>query len=129
MNEAFYKRMFLIGALWNLVGGAFIVAFTNWIFSLSHLTPPSPPAYYYSWIALFMTFGIGYYMIYRDMYANKNIVLLGAIGKLAFAFTFIYYMATLPGQIPFLFIIPMVGDIIFAILFFMFLGFASKSGK
>jgi hypothetical protein len=129
MRDKFYKNMFLVGAIWNLAGGAIIVILTNWIFAIANLTPPFPPVYYYSWIALFVTFGIGYYMAYQDMYGNKNIILLGAIGKLAFAVIFIYYMVSLPGQIPFLFIIPVIGDIIFAILFLMFLNFARSTSR
>ncbi len=126
MNESFYKRVFLIGALWNIAGGAFITLFAGWIFSTGGLTLPEPPAYFYSWIALFVTFGIGYYMVYRDMYGNKNIVILGIIGKVAFAIIFIYNMITFRGQIPLFFLIPVVGDLVFAVLFGMFLGFAKK---
>ncbi|MER3445383.1 MAG: hypothetical protein C4291_00460 [Candidatus Dadabacteria bacterium] len=129
MNESFYKRVFLIGALWNIVGGAFITLFAVWIFSTANLTPPQPPAYFHSWIALFVTFGIGYYMVYRDMYGNKNIVILGIIGKMAFAIIFIYNMITLRGQVPLFFLIPVIGDLIFAALFGMFLDFAKKTGR
>jgi tryptophan-rich sensory protein len=129
MNENFYKRVFLIGALWNIAGGAFITLFAGWIFSTGGLTPPEPPAYFHSWIALFVTFGIGYYMVYRNMYGNKNIVILGIIGKVAFAIIFIYNMITFRGQIPLFFLIPVVGDLVFAVLFGMFLGFAKKIGR
>ena len=129
MGENFYKRMFLIGTIWNLVGGVILVVLTDWIFAIAGLEPPFPPAYYYSWIALFATFGIGYYMVYKNMYANKNIVILGIIGKLAFSIIFIYYMITLTGQIPLFFIIPVIGDLVFVILFWMFLNFAKKTGK
>ena len=129
MTENFYKRMFLIGALWNILGGAFIVYFSGWIFSLSDLTIPQPPAYYYSWIALFVTFGIGYLMVYRDMYKNKNIVILGIIGKLSFSVIFIYNMINYRGQIPLFFIIPVIGDLVFVVLFSKFLLFARSIGK
>jgi hypothetical protein len=129
MNENFYKSVFLIGALWNIAGGVFITLFTGWIFSTANLTPPQPLAYYHSWIALFVTFGIGYYMVYKDMYGNKNIVFLGMVGKLAFAIIFLYYMLTFRGQIPLFFLIPVIGDLVFALLFGMFLGFAKRIGK
>lgn len=129
MSEGFYKRMFLIGALWNVLGGAFIVVSTGWIFSSSHLTSPEPPVYFYSWIALFVVFGIGYYMVYRDMYGNKNIVILGMIGKLAFAVICIASMITFRGQIPRFFLIPVVGDLMFVVFFWMFLNFARRMGR
>jgi len=128
-TEKFYRSVFLIGALWNLAGGLFIIVFTGWIFRLSGLTPPEPPNYYQSWIALFMTFGIGYYFAYRDMYLNKNIIFLGMIGKLAFALDFIVNMLIFRGQIPLFFLIPVIGDLVFAALFANFLIFARKKGK
>jgi hypothetical protein len=72
MGEGFYKKIFLIGALWNVAGGAVIVLLTSQIFAAAHLTPPDPWVYYYSWIALFVTFGIGYYLVYRDMYGIRT---------------------------------------------------------
>ncbi len=129
MSESFYKRMFLIGALWNILGGAFILYFTGWIFSTANLTIPEPPAYFHSWIALFVTFGIGYFMVYRDMYKNKDIVILGIIGKLSFSLIFIYNMIAYRGKIPLFFIIPVIGDLVFVVLFVKFLLFARKLGK
>ena len=121
MAKKFFKWMFLAGALWNLLGGCAIIVLTDWLFSKYGLNPPQAPAFYYSWIALFVTFGIGYVMIFKDMYANKNLVLLGMIGKLAFAIIFIVNMSVSPGAIPPLFLIPVFGDLIFVVLFGMFL--------
>jgi hypothetical protein len=129
MSESSYKRIFLIGALWNILGGAFIVYFTRWIFSTAGLTPPEPPAYFHSWIALFVTFGIGYFMVYMNMYGNKNIIILGIIGKLSFSVIFIYNMIAFRGQIPLFFIIPVIGDLVFVALFCMFLNFARSVGR
>jgi hypothetical protein len=129
MTEIFYKRMFLIGAIWNILGGVLILVFTGWLFALASLTPPHPPAYYQSWIGLFMTFGIGYYMVSQNPYANTNIVILGIIGKLAFAAIFVANMMVFPGQIPRFFLIPVIGDVIFAVLFWTFLTVAGKKGK
>ncbi len=127
MSERWYKGIFLAGALWNLLGGAFIIAATGWIFATAGLAPPRPALYYYAWIALFMTFGIGYAMVCADMYGNKNIVVLGIIGKLAFAAIFIAFL--LQGQAPSLFLIPVAGDLVFVVLYWMFLSFARRAGR
>jgi hypothetical protein len=129
MGETFYKKVFLIGALWNIGGGAGIVLFTGWIFSSANLTPPQPSVFYYSWIALFVTFGIGYYMVYLDMYGNKNLAILGMIGKSSFAAIFLAGFATMPGQIPGVFLIAVIGDLVFVVLYGMFLNFARKMGR
>jgi len=128
-TESFYRTVFLIGAIWNVAGGVFIVVFTGWIFKLSGLTPPDPPNYYQSWIALFTVFGIGYYLAYRDMYLNRNIILLGMIGKVAFAADFIIDMLIYKGQIPVFFLVPVIGDLVFAVLFAGFLVWVRKQSK
>jgi hypothetical protein len=129
MTETTFKRIFLVGALWNLLGGAFIVFATGWIFSTAGLAPPSPPAYYHSWIALFMVFGLGYYLVSRDLYRNRDIALLGAIGKLAFTAVFLYGYAGHPGQVPQFFLVPMAGDVVFAVLFLIFYAHARRFRK
>jgi len=127
VSERFFKRLFQVGALWNLLGGAFIVLFTSWIFENAGLTPPSPALYYQSWIALFMTFGLGYYFVSRDLAGNRNIALLGMIGKLAFSAVFTYHFLVHPGEVPRFFLVPVAGDLVFAVLFAVFL--ASPASK
>jgi hypothetical protein len=99
------------------------------IFAIVGLSLPEPPAYFHSWIALFMVFGIGYYMVYRDMYGNKNIVILGIIGKLAFSIISAYNMIAYPNKIPIFFLAPIIGDLVFVALFLAFLNFARKESK
>jgi hypothetical protein len=124
----FYQRMFLVGALWNVGGGAFIVAATAWIFESARLPAPSPPLYYQAWIALFVSFGVGYYMVARDLYAHRGIVFLGAVGKLAFSLVFVGNMLAFPGQVPVFFLIPVVGDLVFVVFFLRFLRLARRRG-
>jgi tryptophan-rich sensory protein len=121
MGDRFYKPMLFVAAVWNVIGGAFIIFRSDWIFGREGLSVPVPPLYYYAWIALFITFGIGYYIVWRNPFSNTNIILLGIIGKLAFSAVFLWNMLDYPGQIPKLFLIPVVGDLIFVILFIMFL--------
>jgi hypothetical protein len=117
MSEVFRSRLFLIGALWNLLGGVAIILGTGVIFGLAKLSPPMPEVYYYAWIALFMTFGIGYWMVSRDFENNRNIVILGIIGKVVFSIIFITQFFSSKGLIPPLFWIPVIGDLILALLF------------
>jgi hypothetical protein len=128
MTERGWKRMFVIAAAWNLAGGVIIYAAAPRIFSTAGLGVPEPAAYFHSWIALFMTFGIGYYMVSRDLHGRRDIVLLGIIGKLAFSAIFVAHMLARPGAIPALFLIPVVGDLVFVVLFAVFLRWERREG-
>jgi hypothetical protein len=121
--------MFLVGSLWNLAGGAFILSFSSWIFATADLIRPHPPLYFHAWIALFMVFGIGYYMVFLDMYANKNLVILGMIGKAAFSVIFIQNLIAYRSQVPVFFLIPVMGDVIFVFLFAWFLLYARRGDR
>jgi uncharacterized membrane protein len=125
MSESFARPMFSFAALWNLLGGTFIVLAQQWIFGMDGLVPPTPRLYFYSWIALFMTFGIGYYLVSRNPSRHRDIVVLGTIGKLAFSGIFLGDWFTIPrGDVPRFLWGPVVGDLLFAALFVAFL--ASK---
>lgn len=126
MGQTFYKNMFLAGAIWNVLGGAILLGIQDWVFSTADLNPPDPPLYFYGWIALFMTFGIGYYMVSRDLFNNKNIVILGIIGKLVFSGIFIYYVISASDLVPMLMLVPVIGDLVFVALFGMFLNYTRK---
>ena len=129
MGQTFYNNMFLAGAIWNVLGGVILLVFQDWLFSTADLNPPDPPLYFYGWIALFMTFGIGYYMVSRDLFNNKNIVILGIIGKLVFSGIFIYYVISASDLVPMLMLVPVIGDLVFVALFGMFLNYARSTGQ
>jgi hypothetical protein len=73
---------------------------------------------------MILVFGLGYYCVYRDIFRNRDIVLMGVIGKTVFSAVFLYYFISHPGQIPVFFLIPIGGDLVFVVLFVMFLRFA-----
>jgi hypothetical protein len=125
MGETFYRRMFLVSALWNILGGAILVLCMRWIFALSNVPLPDPPVWYYCWVALFVTFGIGVLSVYRDMYRNKAFVPVGIIGKVSFSIIYVYFFLTRPEQVPAFVLIGVVGDLIFSALYGAFLRFAT----
>ncbi|MBL8230739.1 MAG: hypothetical protein JNL98_19760 [Bryobacterales bacterium] len=128
-SESFFRHVFLAGALWNLIVGLFLFLFADSIYQMAGLRLPSPPVHFYCWIALFMTFGVGYAMAWRNPVANRGIVLLGIIGKLALSVVFLASMAAAPDQIPRFFLIPVNGDLVFAGLFWAYLQSSSRHSK
>jgi hypothetical protein len=93
MSDQTFRRIFLVGALWNLLGAGLFFIFWRQAFAFFHLEPPNYLAFFQSWLALAFVFGIGYYYVFRDLYANLNIVRLGIYGKMGFAVIFIYHVA------------------------------------
>jgi hypothetical protein len=86
------QRMFLVGALWNLVGAGLFFLFRRQAFAFFALEPPNYVAFFQAWLALAFVFGIGYYYVSRDLYGNLNIVRMGIYGKTAFSVIFIYHV-------------------------------------
>lgn len=115
-KQKFFKCVFFFGALWNFVMGGPL-----FIKSLFGDSPFSGAAlmYFQGFLCAVILFGIGYLIVGLDLNKNHAIVLLGAIGKImVFIFFVVYY---LKGQIKLYLVLVGTGDLIFAILFFMFL--------
>jgi tryptophan-rich sensory protein len=122
MSERTYRRLFLIGALWNLFGAGLFFVFWRQAFDCFQLAHPHYLAFFQAWLALAFVFGIGYYYVYRDLLGNVNIVRLGIYGKTAFAVIFIYHVV-FSGFHP-VFLSGAIIDLVFVILYARFLVYA-----
>jgi tryptophan-rich sensory protein len=122
MTDITYRTIFLIGALWNLLGSGLFFLFRRQAFALLQLPPPNYVAFFQAWLALAFVFGIGYYYVYRDLYSNLNIVRLGIYGKTAFAVIFIYHVI-FSGFHP-IFLSGAIIDLMFVVLYGRFLAHA-----
>ena len=123
MNKRdYYKYLFIIGALWNWVAaGPFIIIVLtnpNMLLAFGLAVPPS-----LIWVQLFLAcvfyFGIGYFLVGRDIENNHGIVLIGALAKIVVFIAFVYYFTV--GDLPLFLVLLGTGDLIFAILFLEFL--------
>ncbi len=122
MTDRTYRTIFLVGALWNLLGGGLFFLFWQPAFAFFQLAPPNYLAFFQSWLALAFVFGIGYYYVSRDLYGNLNIVKLGIYGKTLFAVIFIYHVI-FSGFHP-VFLSGAIIDLVFVILYLRFLASA-----
>jgi hypothetical protein len=122
MTDRSYRAIFLVGALWNLLGSGLFFLFWRQVFTFFQLMPPNYPAFFQSWLALAFVFGIGYYYVYRDLYGNLTIVKLGIYGKTLFAVIFIYHVI-FSGFHP-VFLSGAIIDLMFVILYIRFLAHA-----
>ena len=115
-RKVYYKYMFIVGAIWNLAVAISLLImsyFINLGFSTLGLI------YYQGFLNSVILFGIGYYIVGRDINKNHAIVLLGIAGKITvFTFFLAYFLL---GIMTIFEVIAGTIDLIFACLFIEFL--------
>ena len=115
-KKKYYMYMLIIGAIWNIIISLLI--FLGSFFANPGLNELGV-LYYQMFSMTVLLFGIGYYLVGRDLENNHAIISLGVIGKiLVFIFMLIYYILGVVDAIS-LFI--GIIDFIFGILFIEFL--------
>jgi hypothetical protein len=126
MGETFYRRMWFLAMLYNVAGGILIFIFVGPVLGSAGQPVPEPLLYYQAWVAMFATIGVGYWFVYRNLYKNRDIVIMGIIGKLAFAILCLINTFVYAGRIPLLFTLAALGDLTFAFFFWKFLSFQEQ---
>ena len=118
-RKAYYKRLFMIGAIWNWAAGLLFFFWSDPIYSSLGMKANNYPGVMQMAMALVFVFGIGYYWVSKDLSIDHDIVKLGIIAKTLVFFVFSYH--TLIGNIPLQLGLSGVVDLIFALLFAEFL--------
>ena len=127
-RSSYYKNMFLIGAIWNL--GAAIPAWLGIIFlpnivvSMFGLALPAVLFPYHAMFWFIVAFGVGYFIVSRDITKNHGIVIVGIVAKTVFFIDTLVTFAT--GQAGVLLLLCGITDMIFVGLFVEFLLYAKK---
>ena len=125
-KDNFFKGMFLVASIYDLVLGAIFFLFYRAVFSYFNIPLPNYPMYLQMSAAFVIAMGFGYYFVYKNLYRNADLVKLGIVYKIAYSVLAIYfYLASLAHVI--FFLLAMV-DIIFLALFVSFLSYAKKKG-
>jgi hypothetical protein len=129
-KSRYYKAMFLVAGLWNLV-----LAVPSWLGivfmpeSSSSILGMAPAAVLFPYHAMFwlvVAFGVGYLIVSRDITKNYGIVTIGIIGKTLFFIDCLITLALKQANVVLLLI--GIGDLIFACLFLEFLLYARRKG-
>ena len=117
----FIKVLFIVAALWNLIGaifGYFNTAYTFNGFFERELTDPLYYSIYQGAWGTTLVYFIGYSIVAYNPLKHTGIVIVGVIGKIGFAISLLkFYLSGLAGSVVFIVII---GDFIFSILFFYY---------
>lgn len=125
-KKDYYRKMFLIGAIWNWVATSTFIFGYKILFPLFGMQLPVYPTFFLMFLGLCFVFGIGYYWVSKDLTKNHGIVKMGIIGKLI-VFVGLTW-AGVTGQVHFILIGPGIVDLVFAILYIEFLMTYKKFG-
>lgn len=124
-TERFWKITWAVAVWHNVIAFVGLLFFGNYVYVREGIEPPVPPVNYVRWWYLIAVFGLIYYLVYRDLYHSRSLVIGSICGKVASATPDLYYLAFKSG-VPKLFWISVFTDYSFAILFIIFLGFLAK---
>ena len=122
MSEAkikYYKGLFLIAAVYDLILGVVFTFFTTSAFDILGIAEKLPEFVGYLTLigAYLLIIGVAYYLIYRgDLKKNRDLILIGVLYKFAYCTITFYYF--LVGDIPHILFLALFGviDLIMFIL-------------
>lgn len=124
ISNEFWKKMFFLSSVWNIGIGLTGLCFYD--FTIRLLFGPGAVTdnllaliFYRFFMIAVILFGVGYYVVSRDLLANRAIIWLGLIAKLIIFFTLVYYYAL--GQATRFSVFGCSGDFVFSLLFILFL--------
>jgi hypothetical protein len=123
-STGFWGKMFFAGALWNIGIGLYGLLFYDFsmkmLFGAQAITANLLTLIFFRFFMIaVIIFGVGYYIVSRDLSANRAVVWMGLAAKLIIFFTFVYYYFL--GQASWFSVFGCSGDFAFSILFILFL--------
>jgi len=121
-KKQYYKNMFLIAAIWNwLVGLTCLILSLVYPESITLFGVQMPPSLSFLQILfiLISIFGVGFYIVHRDINSNHGIVQMSVLEKVSFFLVFLIYFII--GHVNALVLLLVIVDLIFGILFIEFL--------
>lgn len=130
ISNDLWKKMFFLGSLWNLgiglIGLCFYDLAITMLFGAQAVTDNLLALIFFRFFMIaVILFGVGYYIVSRDLLANRAVIWLGLAAKLIIFFTFVYYYAL--GQATWFSVFGCSGDFAFSVLFIIFL-YQTKDG-
>ncbi|RUT02019.1 hypothetical protein DSM106972_060940 [Dulcicalothrix desertica PCC 7102] len=125
-NQTTWKYVFQLKAVINWVESVFLLLSDQWIRKSLNLEPLVNSEYSHLFLALVFVIGIGYWWVGQDISENFSIVKLGIYAQYS-VFSILAYH-TIVGNIHPFYLLPGVINLIFAILFTIFV-YSSASPK
>ncbi len=111
-----YPKIVKLSAVYNMIVGGSIVFFPNLLFNLSAYSVPN---YQILWQCLGMTVavvGYGLYLASKDLAQNKNILILGVLGKILGP-VILGGFGVVTSQLPLIFLPVIIFDLLWSIIY------------
>ncbi|MBX7059635.1 MAG: hypothetical protein K1X75_16345 [Leptospirales bacterium] len=125
-----FRALFVLAAVWNMIGagfGYFNTAYTFAHFFGKELTDPLILAIYRGAWGTTLIYFFGYLIVAKDPLKHSGIVIVGGIGKVAFAAKLLQlYLVGLAGPVIF---VVVIGDLIFSLLFVFYFYRLYRAGE
>lgn len=118
-RETYYRWLFLIAAIYDLVLGVVFTFFSAPVFRLLGISDKLPSfGGYISLLGAFVfVIGVAYYLIFRgDLAKNQDLIFIGALYKLSYCLVAFYYFAF--REVPHILFVGVFGvlDLVFLVL-------------
>ncbi len=118
-GDPFWKRVFLIAALYDSILGALFFLFYRPIYAVFGIPLPDNTSYIHLSAGYVFVQGVGYWFVFRDLLGNLGIVKVGIIYKAIYIAVAVYYLSI--GQLPHaIFAWFALFDVVFLLLFARF---------
>jgi hypothetical protein len=127
-KERYYKILFIIAGLYDFILGFGFCFFCSWLHQNVLLAQlPDPPIYFQVCAAFIGMIGIGYFLVWKHLYRNVDLVKIGTGMKLIYILGAIWFSTY--AVVPMLLVIFGIIDVVFIIAFIEFLRYAKVNGK
>ena len=118
-RDQYYRLMFYASAIWNWTATLTFLFGESMVRSITGATIAFDPMSKQLFCGCVLAFGIGYWIVARDISRNRGIVWIGIIGKLMVVVVFFGH--AIAGTVPYAFAAPTIIDVVFVGLFAEFL--------
>ena len=122
-----FRLLFLIAAIYDFLLGLIFFVFYKQVYSIFDIPLPDYPMYLQMSAAFVIAMGVGYYYVYRNLYRNIDLVKLGIVYKAVYSGLASYFFFAGLGNILFFWFA--ILDLIFLVLFVIFLMYAKKDSR
>lgn len=127
MKEGYYKGLYFVGALYDIILGFGFLLFYKIIYDILGMNLPSNPAYLSTCAMLIGIYGLLLLMIYKDPKNSRGMIIYASLIKFGFAIVVLYYWLFVGADyvdMPFRLLAG--ADLIFGLLFLESLKFAKR---